>query len=144
MVHIHDEGSEFDASIDNIWKYLGTPEVHGPAHKSRRNVQVKPVNDNTVHVEFEQQVGDQWVKVRNRVTTFPPVGNAVEMLDGPLGGSKFLTYYTPKGTKTGITVIGEFVSKTLPPAQVEAAALRALETSFNEDNAALKTFKAKP
>jgi hypothetical protein len=39
-----------------------------------------------------------------------PLGLVVEALEGPIAGSKFFNYYTPKGNKTGVTVIGDFKS----------------------------------
>lgn len=143
MVHIRDEGSEFDASIEEIWKFLGSPQVHTPAHVSRRNSQVKPIGENAILLSVEQNMGGHWQKVLNRVTLLPPIGMAVEMLDGPLAGSKFFTYYTPKGGKTGVTVVGEFVSKSIPPAQLESEVLRSLEETFNEDNLALRKLASK-
>ena len=70
MVHIRDEGSQFDAPIHVIWKYLSGPE-HGDAHKNNRNQQAKPVGENTVLVTMEQNMGGQWVKAANRIEELP-------------------------------------------------------------------------
>jgi hypothetical protein len=143
MVQVRDEGSEFEAPVEVIWKYLATPEVHGPAHKSRRTVEAKPVGEATVLLTFEQKIGEQWVRGQNRITRFPPVGMAIEMLEGPLAGSKMFTFYTPKGARTGVTVVGEFTSPTLPPHQVEAAARASLAQAFDDDAPAIKEFAAR-
>lgn len=143
MVHVHDDESEFDASLETIWKFLQSPEVHGPAHKSTRNAQVTPLGEATVLIEREQHMGGTWVKIRTRNTRFPPLGSAVEILEGPLAGSKFFTFYAPKGNRTAVTIVGEFTSPTLPPGEIETAARQLLEVAFNEDQAALKELGAR-
>jgi len=142
MVHIKDEGSHFEAPIDKIWKYLEA-EDHGPAHKSTRNQQMKPLAENSFILSQEQNMNGQWVKTANRITVFPPVAVSIEVIEGPLAGSKMINVYTPKGNKTGIDVYGEFVSKQIPAAQLEQAVRGNLEMVFNEDSAALKSFVPK-
>jgi hypothetical protein len=142
MVHIRDEGSQFDAPIHVIWQYLSGPE-HGDAHKNNRHQQVKPVGENSVEVSMEQNMGGQWAKVKNRITVFPPVGVTIEVLEGPLAGSKIFNVYTPKGAKTGIDVYGEFVSAQIPAAQLEPAVRGFLASVYEEDNATLKAMAAK-
>ena len=142
MVHIKDEGSHFEVPIDKIWKYLEA-EDHGPAHKSTRNQQMKPLAENSFILSQEQNMNGQWVKTANRITVFPPVAVSIEVIEGPLAGSKMINVYTPKGNKTGIDVYGEFVSKQIPAAQLEQAVRGNLEMVFNEDSAALKSFVPK-
>ena len=142
MVRVHDEGSEFDAPIDTIWKYLSDP-VHGPAHKDRRNTERKPIGENAIELSGEVLFRGEWVRHRVRNTLLPPLGIATEHLEGPFAGSKVLIFYTPRGAKTGVTVIGEYVSKTLPAGEVEAAARQTLERVFEDDNAALKHYTPK-
>lgn len=142
MVHIHDEGSEFHAPVEKVWAYLSAAE-HGPAHKDRRNSERKPVGENTLVLSSEQQIGGAWQKVSNRITLYPPVGYSVEFLEGPFAGSKSFTFYTPRGERTGVTVVGEFVSKTVPSADLEAAVLRMLGTTFDEDRVVLEAFARK-
>jgi hypothetical protein len=142
MVHIKDEGSHFDAPIETIWRYLQSPD-HGPAHRSTRNQQMKPISETSFIISQEQNMNGQWVKTANRITTFPPVGLSIEVIEGPLAGSKMINVYTPKGNKTGIDVYGDFTSKQIPPAQLEAAVRGNLEIAFNEDSAAIKSFATK-
>lgn len=142
MVHIKDEGSQFDAPLDTVWKYLQMPEDHNRAHKSR-NYKQRPLTENSMELSWEANVGGNWVPMRTRVTALPPVGIAIEMLEGPMGGSKFFNLYTPMGGKTGVTVIGEFASKTIPAPQLEPAVRAFLEQAYSEDNAALKAMGAK-
>jgi hypothetical protein len=144
MVHIEDLGSHFDAPIDIVWKFIDSPPDHGESHKDRRNIQGEPDGENRMKVSWEQNVQGNWVKVSNRVTTFPPVAMLVHSVEGPLAGSKFIFYYTPKGEKTGISVIGDFQSKMIPPADLEKMVLASLETAFNEDSAAIRRMARKP
>ncbi len=143
MVHIKDEGSQFDAPVDVVWKYIQSETDHGEAHKGRRNFQRKAISETTVELSWEQEMEGKWVRSANRLTFFPPVGFAVEPLDGPLVGSKFINYYTPRGNKTEVTVVGEWTSKTIPPAMLEKAVWANLEKLFAEDAAAIKQFQTK-
>jgi len=142
MVHIKDEGSTFDAPIEVIWKYLQAPEEHTRTHKNR-NFKSKPISENVMELAWEANMGGNWVPMKTRITALPPVGVAIEMLEGPMGGSKFFNIYTPMGGKTGITVIGDFTSKMIPPAQLEPSVRGFLEQVYNEDAAALKAMASK-
>jgi|HubBroStandDraft_1064217.scaffolds.fasta_scaffold228985_2 hypothetical protein len=139
MVLIKDEGSHFDAPISTIWEYLQS-ESHGPAHVGTRNQSVKPVSENVMVISMEQNMNGQWVKVANRITTLPPLGLAIEVIEGPMTGTKMVNVYTPKGHQTGIDVYGEFVVAGVPAAQLESAARANLQRVFDEDSAAIKEF----
>ncbi|MCI4366337.1 MAG: hypothetical protein L3K08_01150 [Thermoplasmata archaeon] len=143
MVHIEDLGSHFDAPLDTVWKFIDSPEDHGTSHANRRNIQGAPDPEGGMKVSWEQNVQGNWVKVVNRVSTFPPVAMMVHSLEGPLAGSKFIFYYSPDGPKTGVNVVGDFHSKMIPPAQLESMVLASLEEAYNEDNAALRRLAAK-
>jgi hypothetical protein len=143
MVHIKDEGSHFDAPIETVWAFLRSPPDHGPSHKSVRNAQMKPLSENSIEITQEQNMNGQWVKVANRITFHPPLAVFIEVLEGPMAGTKMVNVYTAKGPKTGIDVYGEFVSAKLPADQLEPAARANLETVFNEDAASIKGFSAK-
>ncbi|MCI4334826.1 MAG: hypothetical protein L3K04_04290, partial [Thermoplasmata archaeon] len=94
MVHIKDEGSQFDAPIDVVWKYLQSQE-HGGAHKSSRNHDMQVIDDHTVRVKMEQNMNGNWVKVENKITAVPPLAVLIEVTEGPMAGSKILNVYTP-------------------------------------------------
>lgn len=138
MVHIEDLGSEFDAPIETVWKFLNSPADHGSSHRDQRNPGGAPDKDGWMRVWWEQKVGEHWVKVVNRTTTFPPLMMIVESVEGPLAGSKFVFYYTPHGAKTGVTAIGDFHSATIPPAHLEKTVLASFEEAFNDDNVAIQ------
>ena len=142
MVHVKDEGSKFDAPIDVVWKYVQDAERHNATHQSR-NYSVKTLAENAMELSWEMKGQDgKWSKIKTRTTVMAPVGLAIEMLEGPMAGSKFFNIYTPSGGKTGITVVGEFASKSIPAAQLEPAVRGFLEQMYNEDSAAIKQLAA--
>jgi hypothetical protein len=143
MVHIKDEGSHFDAPIETVWAFLQSPPDHGASHKSVRNAERKQLSENSVLISQEQNMNGQWVKTANRITFHAPLAIVIDVVEGPMAGTKMVNVYTPKGGKTQIDVYGDFVSPVLPAAQLEAAARANLETVFNEDSAAIKEFHAK-
>lgn len=143
MVHIEDMGSHFDAPIETVWKFIESPVDHGESHSDRRNIQGEPAGEDQMKTSWEQNVGGHWVKVANHVTMFRPVAMLVQSLEGPLAGSKFMMYYTPKGEKTGVSVVGDFHSKMIPPADLEKTVLASLETAFNDDSAAIRRMAGK-
>jgi hypothetical protein len=143
MVYLVDWGSEFDAPMDKVWEYVQAPEDHGRSHKGRRNIERKQLSENSVLMSWEQDVDGTWMKMANRMTFHPPVGFFIEPQEGPMAGSKFFTYYVPKGSKTQVIVVGDWNSKTIPQAQLEKAVMANLERVFNEDVAGLKAFTTK-
>ncbi|MCI4319838.1 MAG: hypothetical protein L3K23_06890 [Thermoplasmata archaeon] len=143
MVHIKDEGSVFDAPVEVVWKYLQAEQDHGASHKGRRNFSRKELGPNMVELAWEQETDGKWVKSANRLTFLAPVGFSVEPLEGPLAGSKFYNFYTPKGHKTEVTVVGEYTSKVIPEAQLHQAVMANNEKVFQEDTEGLRSFTAK-
>jgi len=143
MVHVKDEGSVFDAPLDVVWKYLQSEQDHGQSHKGRRNFVRKELGPGSVELSWEQEIDGKWVKSANRLSFLPPVGFSVEPLEGPLAGSKFYNYYTPRGNQTGVTVVGEYTSKVIPAAQLEQMVLANNEKVFKEDLDGLRAFTSK-
>jgi hypothetical protein len=77
-------------------------------------------------------------KNKMQFTTHHPLGVAVEVLEGHLKGSKAFTYFTPNEETTGVTVVGNFKSATLPDDQLRQEVSSMVENSFDEENAYLK------
>jgi hypothetical protein len=80
------------------------------------------------------------MKQKLKITMLPPVGFVQEYIEGPLTGSKSMQFYQSMGNRTGVTVVGEFVSTMMPESQIHGAVMTQLETAFNEDQANLKKF----
>ena len=145
MARINDqEGSEFDAPLETVWKYLQHPEAHGNAHKGSRNRAMKPLTDTSFVVSWEQNMNGNWVKVANRVTVFPPLGMVAEAIEGPMAGSKMFTVYTPHGEKTEVSVFGEMLGAGVPPPQLEPTVRKFWEMAYLEDNAGIREFTKRP
>jgi hypothetical protein len=137
MVHLLDEGSVFDASVDKVWQYLRSEEHD---HRSFKNVG-REVNGNVVTITSERIIMGKPVKVKIRNTLYPPVGYVSEHLEGPTAGSRAFLYYIPKGEKTGVTVVGDFVIAGLDEKATRDAVLAQMQITFDEDNANLKRMK---
>lgn len=144
MVRVEDVGSEFDAPIEVVWRFLGTPDIHAPAHAGSRNRQVTPVHGSTIELSMEQILHGSWHRVRNRITMLPPLAMVIEALEGPLAGSKSVYLYTPRGPKTRVDVYGEFVSTQIPEDQIDSAVRDFLDRVFTEDNTAIRQFAGAP
>jgi hypothetical protein len=141
MARISDqEGSKFDANLEILWKYLQDPAAHGGAHRGSRNRAMQPISDSSFVVSWEQEMNGKWVKVANRITVFPPLGMAVEAIEGPLAGSKMFNVYTPHGNETEVSIFGDMVASGIPPAQLEPMVRGAWEMAYNEDAAGIREF----
>jgi hypothetical protein len=141
MVHVRDEGSQFEASIQTVWRYMNSGEPHAAAHRSIRNREAKPTGGTTMLASMERNWRGNWVKVVNRLTLLPPLGTVQEFVEGPLAGSKMFTVYTPSGNVTRVDVFGEFNSPVLPEAEIEGAVREWLAESYNEDAPAVKAMQ---
>ena len=137
MVHLLDEGSEFDASVEKVWKYLRSEDHNHPSFK---NVS-REVSGNVVTITSERIIMGKPVKVKIRNTLYPPVGYVSEHLDGPTAGSRAFLYYVPKGEKTAVTVVGDFVIAGLDEKATRDAVLAQMQITFDEDNANLRRMK---
>ncbi len=144
MVHVRDEGSYVEASIQSVWRFLSSGEPHARAHRSVRNRESKNLGENVMEATMERHWRGEWVKIVNRLTVLPPLGFVQEFLAGPFAGSKLFTVYTPEGDRTRVDVYGEFISPVLPPEEVRSAALAYLEESFDEDRPAIETLQRSP
>jgi hypothetical protein len=145
MVHVRDEGSRFDGSIESVWRFLNNPELHGKAHQNTRNRTAKSEGGLTTRVTMERNWRGSWVKVSSRITVLPPLGYVVEYTEGPFAGSNTFTVFTPLDQDhTQIDVYGEFRSPTLGEAEIEAAARSFLEEVYNDDAPAIKALHTSP
>lgn len=138
MVFVRDEGATFDAPIDFVWKYMDDGETHDAAHKTSRNPKFEKFSDITFLYSCERLLQGKWAPDTMRMTMLPPLGTAIEFLEGVLEGSKVVYIYSPQGDKTRIDAYGEFTSKTLPPGEVETVAREFLNSEFDADAPALR------
>ena len=108
MVFIVDEGSEFDAPLEKVWK-LSDARARDAAkiHPGGKNYMTDSVNENVAIQSWESDMQGQTVQTKIKVTRYYPLGVAIELLEGAIAGSKFFNYYTPTGNKTGVTGAGD-------------------------------------
>jgi len=137
MVYLIDDESVFDAPLDKIWRYLSS---EGHKHPSFKNVQ-REVNANTVTITSERSLMGKPVKMKVKLTLYPPFGYVTEHLEGPTAGSRSFQYYTPNGDKTGVTVVGDFKITGLDEKATKDAILGQMQITFDEDNANLKEMR---
>ncbi len=134
MVYVIDEGSVFDMPIDKIWKYLQSQEHSHPSMKMIG----REMEGNTVTLTSERNIMGKTARVKVRNTLYPPFGMVQEHLEGPLAGSRAFQYYIPKGDKTGVTVVGDYVIKGLDEKATREAVLAQAQIIFDEDNANMR------
>ena len=136
MVYIVDEGSELDMPLEKLWEYLPSE-----SHKHSAKVISRELQGNVLTLTSERDVDGKAVRSKLRMTMYPPLGVAQEHLEGPTAGSKVFTFYTRKGNKTSITVVGEYKMAGASDEAAKKAVMQMLERSFNEDLATIKSMK---
>jgi hypothetical protein len=136
MVYIIDEGSEFDVPLEKLWEYLPSE-----SHKHSAKVISRELQGNVLTLTSERDVDGKAVRSKLRITMYPPLGVAQEHLEGPTAGSRVFAYYTRKGNKTSITVVGDYKMAGADDEGTRKAVMQMLERSFNEDVATLKGMK---
>ena len=142
VVHVTDDGL-FDVPVDKIWKYLADENPATHAHKTVRGQKVleKKGNYQILEMEVENPDGKSTRKEKVKMTLSPPKGFEWEVLNGPMAGTKFNNSYTPQGSKTKVSVAGEFKIQGMDDSTTKKAILAYLETMFNEDQENLRRFK---
>lgn len=136
MVFVRDEGSVFDAPLAVVWDFFGSGQEHSDAHR-HRDVERQRVGDHSGQYAWSQDFVGKPERFVMRWTSFPPVGFGYEVLEGPFSGSRFFLCHEPKGSKTAVTVAGEFTSPTNPEDRLAAAVDAFFTTEFEQDPAAI-------
>jgi len=136
MVFVRDEGSVYNASLEEVWRFLSSSDRHSEAHH-HRNVSRKVLPGNSGEYTWEQDFEGTSERFTMRWTAFPLFGIAYEVLQGPFVGSRFFVYYRPRGAKTRVSVVGEFVSPTVPAPHLETAVLAFFAREFEQDSLAI-------
>jgi len=136
VTFVRDEGSVYNAPLEEVWRFLSDREAHESVHH-HREVEHKPLGENSGESVWVQDFEGKAERFRMRYTAFPMFGIAYEVQEGPLLGSKFFAYYRPRGPKTRVTVVGDFQSPTIPAARLEPVVLAFFALEFEQDNAAI-------
>lgn len=136
VVFVRDEGSVFEAPIDAVWEFVGSKDHHSEAHRHRK-VRRRRLPGNSGRYSWEQDFLGRPERFTMAWVSYHPVGVAYRVLAGPFAGSRFFLYYQAQGPRTAVTVVGDFVSPTLPAAEVPAAVDRFFTLEFEQDRAAI-------
>lgn len=136
MVFLVDEGSGFAAPVEAIWEFLGSGAPHSTAH-AHRSIRRRRLGRRSGQYSWEQRFEGRWTRFTMHWTAFPPVGIAYRVVAGPFRGSTFFLYYRPRGRRTGVAIVGEFLSPTIPQARIPAEVDRFFTREFRQDAAAL-------
>ncbi len=135
MVFLLDRGSEFNATLEEVWAFNRAHFEH--PHPSVSNASREQVNETTRIMSYDFRVRGGVIKIRFKSTAHPPVGTIYEYLDGPFAGSKVFQYYIPKGDKTEVVMVGNLVSPNLPDDKLRSLYEDYTQIAFDEDNAYL-------
>jgi hypothetical protein len=137
MVFVRDEGSVFEVPLSVVWQFIGSGDHHSAAHFHRATRRTR-ISDRAGEYSWEQDFDGGPARFTMRWTSYPPLGVAYEVTEGAFEGSKFFLFYTPLGPRTGVGVIGEFVSPTLPETEIAAAVDRFFSREFEQDHATMR------
>jgi hypothetical protein len=137
MVYVRDDGV-FDASVEKIWKYIQDPESH--QHEAILSQKVLEQKGNVLKIRAELARPRGKAEETWQMRMDPPFGFELEVLDGPMKGSKSAHTYVPMGAKTKVIVVGDFHLQGSSDEEVRKGTLQYFEKVFNEDNSALKNF----
>jgi hypothetical protein len=137
MVFVLDEGSVFDAPLDVVWDFVGLGDEHSHAHHHRAWRRQRGEGNSGTY-SWEQEFAGQPTRFTMHWVSYHPLGVAYGVLEGPFAGSHFFLYYTPHGKTTGVTVVGEFASPTIPEARLESEVLRFFSIEFEQDHEAIR------
>ena len=137
MVYFEDKGAIYDASLDEVWRYL-VSEHHGPAHaRNARNFEIKGADGPTTLVSAERLLSGKWSTFVSKSTDFPPLCICNEEVEGDFAGTKFVIVYRPEGNVTRADVFGDVQSKVFEPEEAKRRFLELLQRAYEDDIRAL-------
>jgi hypothetical protein len=141
-MYFRDDTGVFEAPLEVVWAYLGATPDHRAAHLHREN-RLEWSDDAHFLAHWEQDLwgGVETLGMRGHVLR--PLGLAYEIVEGALAGSKFVFYYTPMGPRTRVTLVGEFVSTTIPAGELEEKVRTLFDLEFAQDEAGLRAFRSR-
>jgi len=143
MVFIQEPEGVFDAPLAEVWEFVGSGDGHSSAHHHQK---VRRLLDDPLHGRYswEQPFDGVSTRFTMRWSSFWPLGVAYEVLEGPFEGSRFFLVYEPRGDRTAVSVVGEFVSRTLADDAIPAAVRRFFDLEYEQDRAAIQARSGGP
>jgi hypothetical protein len=140
MILIRDEGDLFDGTLDEVWGFVGSGDHHSTSHR-HRGVRRESHHESSGSYSWEQEFEGSPSRFTMRWTMFPPLGIVYEVLEGPFTGSTFFLYYTPRGDRTEVGLVGAFASPGIPESRLEDSVRRFFAIEFDQDQIGLAKWK---
>lgn len=140
MVFWAEEEAYFDAPLEKVWKLFQAHWTQSERiHSHHANQKGRRIGDNSSEVSWDEEILGRVVSTKRRLTMYPPLGWSAVVLEGPLAGSKYFTYYASKGDRTAVWTVGDFRSPSLSDREILQAVQEFLDRVFKEDSAFLKS-----
>lgn len=141
MVFIEDNGAIYDASLEDLWQYLASPE-HGSAHAgSARNLRVTSTDGPNALTSAERRLEGRWTAFVSKTSGFPPLCVCSEELEGDFAGTKFVSVYRPEFHVTRVDLFGDVRSPVFPPEEAHRKFLATLQVAYEEDVRGLRAYR---
>ncbi len=134
---LRDEGSRFSVPLGFVWRYLDLFEDHSRAH-GHTSMRRERTGASTGRYSWRQPWGPSRVRITMEWTAFPPLGVAYVVTGGPFEGSTFFLYYVPRGQETEVSLVGNFVSPSLPAGELRRKVLSFFAREFRQDDRAMR------
>ena len=140
---VRDEGSRFSVPLALVWRYLDLPQEHSRAH-GHTSVHRERTGAYSGRYSWRQPWGRSPVRFTMEWTSFPPLGVAYDVTEGRFKGSTFFLYYVPRGRRTEVSVVGDFVSPSLPTRVLRRKVLSFFAWEFRQDDRAMREHFSTP
>ncbi len=139
---LRDEGSLFSFPLGFVWEFLNYPEEHTRAHLHSA-VRRERTGEYSGRYSWEQSFGRGRSRFTMEWTSFPPLGIAYDVVEGPFAGSTFFLYYLPRGRRTEVGILGDFRSPTLAGSRLRHAVNSFFQKEFEQDHRAMRELYAR-
>jgi hypothetical protein len=136
MVFIRDEGSFFDATLEDVWKYLASGDAHSGAHHHRK-VKRKALGENSGIYSWKQDFRGKAERFSMQWQTYYPVGIGYEVLEGPFELKILFDLYSEWGSNSSFD-IGDFVSPEIAQKCLTDYITTFFDLEFQQDSEALQ------
>ena len=135
-VFVIDNRSMLKAPVEMVWSFFQTHREH--PHSGITNVSREELGSNSYIMSYEFRTRGQLIIVKYRGTAYPPLGFAMDFIDGTFKGSKVFHFFVPRGEKTNVRVVAHLTSPTMSDAMAKHAFDVFTAHLFSEDKASIE------